>query len=64
MFVMSLRPKNKEELQKREAIGIIRASRFIRDYARLNQPIDFNIVCEIHKQIFKDAWPEIAGATE
>ena len=58
---MRARPENKEELQRREAIGIIRASRFIRDYARLNQPIDFNIVCEIHKQIFKDAWPEIAG---
>jgi len=58
---MSFRPKNKEELQKREAIGIIRASRFVRKYARLNKPIDFNVVCEIHKQIFKDAWPEIAG---
>jgi len=58
---MNLRPKNKEELQKREAIGIIRASRFIRGYARSKKVINFDTICAIHKEIFKDAWPEIAG---
>ena len=58
---MSTRPQNEEELQKREAIGVIRASRFIRKYARSHQPITFDTVLQIHKEIFIDAWPEIAG---
>jgi len=58
---MSVRPQNEEELQKREAIGVIRASRFIRKYAHSHKPITFATVREIHKEIFKDAWPEIAG---
>lgn len=55
------RPANEEELQKREAIGTIRASRFVRQYAKSNTAIDVAVVCEIHRQIFKDAWPDIAG---
>ena len=55
------RPQNEEELQRREAVGVIRASRFVRQYARSHQPITIQTVCEIHKEIFKDAWPEIAG---
>jgi len=58
---MSMRPKNQDELQKREAIGIIRASRFIRNYARSRKPINFATIFAIHKEIFRDAWPEIAG---
>lgn len=58
---MVIRPKDEKELQKREAIGTIRASRFIRRYAKSNQPIDFDTICAIHREIFKDAWPEIAG---
>jgi len=58
---MILRPKNEEELQKREAVGIIRASRFVRLYAKSNKKIDFDVVCDIHKEIFKEAWPEICG---
>lgn len=58
---MVLRPENQEEFQRREAIGIIRASRFVRKYAKSNECIDFNAVCEIHKEIFKIAWPGIAG---
>ena len=58
---MSSRPQNEEELQKREAIGVIRASRFVRKYARSNEKINFEAVCKIHQEIFKDAWPEIAG---
>lgn len=56
------RPKNEEELQKREAIGVIRASRFVRQFIHSRQPITIDTICEIHRQIFKDAWPEIAGA--
>jgi fido (protein-threonine AMPylation protein) len=58
---MALRPHTEEELQKREAIGVIRASRFVRRYANSHGPIDMNTVREIHNEIFKDAWPEIAG---
>jgi Fic family protein len=58
---MSLRPKNVEELQKREAIGVIRASRFVRRYANQHGAIDIKTVCEIHNEIFKDPWSEIAG---
>jgi fido (protein-threonine AMPylation protein) len=55
------RPKNKEELQKREAIGVIRASRFVRKYAQSHKDINVDTIYKIHKEIFKDAWPEIAG---
>ncbi len=55
------RPKDEEELQKREAIGTIRASRFVREFAKSDKPIDSGVVYDIHRQIFKDAWPEIAG---
>jgi len=58
---MPTRPKNEKELQLREAIGVIRASRFIRKYAHAHKLINFETVCAIHKEIFKDAWPEVAG---
>lgn len=58
---MITRPANEEELQKREAIGTIRASRFVRQYAKSNAVIDVSVIYEIHRQIFKDAWPDIAG---
>lgn len=56
-----IRPKDEEELQKREAIGVIRASRFVRKYAQSHKKINVETICNIHKEIFKDAWPEIAG---
>ena len=55
------RPENEEELQKREAIGTIRASRFVRKYAKSKDPISIDTICAIHAEIFKEAWPEIAG---
>ncbi len=58
---MSNRPQTKEELQIREAIGVIRASRFVRKYAHSHKAISMTTICAIHKEIFKDAWPEIAG---
>jgi len=58
---MISRPENEEEFQKREAAGVIRASRFVRRLAHSRKPIDINTICEIHKCIFKIAWPEIAG---
>lgn len=58
---MKSRPKNEEELQRREAIGVIRASRFVRRYAKSHKPITVASIRAIHKEIFKDAWPEIAG---
>ena len=58
---MQYRPQNEDELQKREAIGVIRASRFVRKYAHSRGVISMATISEIHKEIFKDAWPEIAG---
>ena len=55
------RPENEEELQKREAIGTIRASRFVRKYAKSNNSISIDTICSVHVEIFKEAWPEIAG---
>ena len=55
------RPKSEEELQKREAVGTIKASRFVREFAKSGKPINAALVYDIHKIIFKDAWPEIAG---
>ena len=54
------RPKNEEEFQKREAIGVIRASRLLK-IAESEKPIDVLIINQIHKTIYKNAWPEIAG---
>lgn len=58
---MRTRPRNDEELQKREAIGVIRASRFVRQYAHSHKIITFETISQIHKEIFKDVWSEIAG---
>lgn len=58
---MTPRPRNEEELQKREAIGVIRASRFVRGYAKSHEPITTTSVRSIHREIFNTAWPEIAG---
>lgn len=55
------RPKNEEELQKREATGVIRASRFVRRYAHSHKEINVETISAIHKEIFAEAWPEIAG---
>ncbi len=55
------RPKNKKELQEREAVGVFRASRFVRKYAVSRKPISINTICIIHKDIFNEAWHEIAG---
>ena len=57
----TLRPQNEEELQKREALGVIRASRFVRRYVQSHQVITVKTICDIHQEIFADAWPEIAG---
>ena len=58
---MPSRPVNEEEFHQREAIGVIRASRFVRCYAHSHKRIIFETFCDIHKEIFKLAWPEIAG---
>ncbi len=58
---MNNRPLTKVELQTREAIGVIRASRFVRKYAHSHKAISMNTICEIHKEIFNDAWSDIAG---
>ena len=58
---MLKRPKNESEKQRREAIGLIRASRFVRQYARSHRKISIETIRNTHYQIFYDNWPEIAG---
>ena len=58
---MSKRPENEDELQEREAIGVIRASRFVRKYSHSHNVITIDTIRKIHREIFKDAWSEIAG---
>lgn len=58
---MKYRPKDNQDLERRAAIGVIRASRFVRRYSRTDQRIDISTVRLIHKEIWKDIWPEIAG---
>lgn len=55
------RPRTERELQKGEAIGVIRASRFVRKCAHSHREINEGLILEIHREIFKDVWPEIAG---
>lgn len=59
---MIKRPKSEDELRNREAIGLIRASRFVRNYSRSHKPITISVVRQIHGEIFKDVWPEISGS--
>ncbi|KKS44080.1 MAG: filamentation induced by cAMP protein Fic [candidate division CPR1 bacterium GW2011_GWA2_42_17] len=61
LCVMPKRPENEEELQKREAIGVIRASRFVRRYAHSHKAITTETILDVHREIFKDAWTEIVG---
>ncbi len=58
---MADRPKNEQELQQREAVDIIRASRFVRKYAHSGKPITLKIILGIHKEIFEKARPDIGG---
>ena len=58
---MKPRPRDNEDLEKRAAIGVIRASRFVRRYSRTDQKINISTIKLIHKEIWKDIWPEIAG---
>ncbi|MDP3989561.1 MAG: hypothetical protein Q8P93_05000 [bacterium] len=58
---MATRQGDESELQKREAIGVIRASRFVRKYAHSKDVVNTGTIQKIHEVIFKEAWPEIAG---
>lgn len=55
------RPKDKKELQMLEAVGAIRASRFVTRFANSKTPITQEIVYEIQKEMYSDWWPENAG---
>jgi hypothetical protein len=61
---MITRPEDKGELQKREAIGVIRASRFVRKFANSKSSIDIGTIQKIHAVIFQEAWPEVAGVAD
>lgn len=53
--------KTEDELQKREAVGIIRASRFVRRYAHSRKNITLHTILDIHKEIFQKSRPDMAG---
>ena len=59
--MIATRPKDKKEMQEREVVGVFRASRFVREYAKSHGQISVDILCKIHANIFEEAWPEIAG---
>ncbi len=50
-----------KEFQKGEVVGVIRASRFVRNYVQSHKDINVETIKEIHEEIFKDIWPDIAG---
>ena len=50
---MSKRPENEDELQEREAIGVIRASRFVRKYSHSHNVITIDTIRKIHREILK-----------
>mgnify|MGYP001569803797 CR=1 FL=1 len=55
------KPKDEKEKQLFDAIGTIRAARFVRKYAKTRKPIDVGVVYVIHEKIYKDWWQEMAG---
>ena len=55
------RPRDEKEKQLLDAVGTIRAARFVRKYAKTRNPVDIGAVYDIHKEIYKDWWPEMAG---
>lgn len=58
------RPKNEEELQKGEAIGVIRASRFVRKYAKSHEAVRIDTIKKIHFEIFSQTAEEACLETE
>lgn len=58
---MNVEEVTPEELRMREAVGSIRASRFIRAYSKTKKPITLDLIYKIHELIYEKAWPEIAG---
>ena len=55
------RPKDEKEKQLFDAVGTIRAARFVKKYAKTRESIDIGVVYTIHNEIYKDWWPEMAG---
>jgi len=58
---MLKRPRDEKEKQLFDAVGTIRAARFVKKYAKTRKPIDAGVVYAIHKEIYKTWWPEMAG---
>ncbi|MFA6082076.1 MAG: Fic family protein [Patescibacteria group bacterium] len=58
---MQSRPKDEEDLERKAAAGVIHAAGFVRKYARSDKKINLETVNAIHKEIWKNIWPEIAG---
>lgn len=57
----NVRPQTEKEMQKWEVVGVFRASRFVRKYAKSHNLIKADVIYQMHKKIFAEAWPEIAG---
>ncbi|MBI2023054.1 Fic family protein [Candidatus Giovannonibacteria bacterium] len=55
------RPRDEKEKQLFDAVGTIRAARFVRRYAKTRKPINIGVVYDVHREIYFDWWPEVAG---
>ncbi|MHB9010631.1 MAG: Fic family protein [Ignavibacteriaceae bacterium] len=55
------RPTTKEELDARELKGLWRALAFSKRIAESKEKITLKVICDIHRMIFEDVVPEIAG---
>ena len=55
------RPRNEQELIEREAVGLWRAQAIAKDIAEGSEKITIQTILRIHKEFFKDAYPEYAG---
>lgn len=58
---MPRRPQNREELQDREARGLWQAIALAKRIGEDNEKITLDVILRIHRVIFTQAMPEIAG---
>jgi fido (protein-threonine AMPylation protein) len=55
------RPEDKSILEDREAAGLWKAIALSKEIGESERPIDLGVILELHKKMFGDAMPEIAG---
>ncbi len=55
------RPKDKTELEDREANGLWKAIALTKEIGESSEPITLDVILRLHRTILADAYPEIAG---